>query len=171
MALVLRSRLILAFPLPRRVGGLTMPLLPIILMNRRWLAEMLPSDGGLPRYRGRLMHAGVCDVAQVLLHECAHQHWAIWPEWKNWLRLLLSWPPALLQRPRLAWVSRIYGVDCNSADAISEALARELCTQTRYRGAAISYRSPLAGLHPVFRRPPAPAAVDTPGVADEVAGA
>ncbi|MCC7478338.1 hypothetical protein IT575_07735 [bacterium] len=152
VAFVLRSRIILACPLPRRVGGFTSPLLPVILMNRRWLHEALPADGEMPRYRGRLCHSGACEVGQVLLHECAHQLWAIWPEWKLWLKLLLSWPPSLLRRPALAWVSRIYGAGCNSADAISEALARDVCTQTRYGAEELCYRSPLAFLHPVFRR-------------------
>ncbi len=152
LAFVLASRIILAVPLPRRIGGFTMPLLPVILMNRRWMAEMLPEHGALQTFRGRLMNGGVCEVAQVLLHECAHQLWAIWPEWKHWLRLLFGVLPPMRRSRVYGWASRIYGVDCNSADAVSEALARELCTQSRYHSEAISYRSPLAWLHPVFRR-------------------
>jgi hypothetical protein len=168
LAFVLRSRLILSFPLPRKIAGLTNPVLPIVLMNRRWLAEQLPDAGALPRYRGRVIDEGCCEVVQVLLHECAHQLWAVWPEWKLWLRLLLSWPPALLRRPGLAWVNRVYGVGTNSADAVSEALARELCVTTRYSGQEICYRSPLGCLHPAFRRGLPPLASST---ADEALAA
>jgi hypothetical protein len=149
---VLGSRIILVCPLPRAIAGLTIPFLPVILMSSRYCRENLSSGPARLSYDGRLAAPGDCLVAQTLLHECAHQLWAVWPEWRLWPRFFLLLPPAAAWRsfwePRL----RIYGADINAADAISEALCRDLCCSTRYPASRLAYRSPLARLHRFFRR-------------------
>lgn len=151
---MLRTRLILSVPLPRRISGFTVVILPVILMNRRYTQRLRQPWAHWLDAQGRLSEAAACDTAQVLLHEAAHQLGAIWAEWKNWLQWLRLWRWAPWQRAT-AWLSPVYGADVNAADAISEAVCRELCAYTHYPDQTIRYRSPLAFLHPVFRRPPA----------------
>ena len=135
LAWVLRSRLILIVPLPRRLSGFTIPFIPIIFLARR-LVRAVPETARVPVYPGeRIADPALCLLLHILLHEAAHQLWAVWPEWQRWIGR-----------------RRIYGVDINAADAISEAVCRELCESTRYGGQEISYRSPLRWLHPVLDR-------------------
>jgi len=111
LAHILRTRLFICTWLPRRVAGFTHPLLPVVLIQRRNLERSWPAAPWL--------------IVQLLLHECAHQCWAILPEWKNWLRL-----------------KNVYGPEHNAADAISEAIMRETFIHSAYPGRPISYRSP-----------------------------
>jgi hypothetical protein len=138
---VLRTRAILAFPLPGRTAGFTNPLLPLILIDRR-LARRLPAPGRpgeQPAVQlddaGRIADPLACAAAQLLLHEAAHQLWAVWPEWRRWFGL-----------------KHVYGPSINAADAVAEAISRELCAHTKYRGMDITYRSPMSFLSPRFRR-------------------
>jgi hypothetical protein len=135
LAWVLRTRLILVVPLPRRVSGFTIPFIPVILLSTR-LVRSVPAGAEVPRQPGaRISDPALANCVHILLHEAAHQLFAMWPEWQRWIGR-----------------RRIYGVDINAADAVSEAVCRELCEVTRYGGQAITYRSPLRWLHPVFSR-------------------
>ena len=135
LAWVLRTRLILAVPLPQRISGFTIPLLPVILLSMR-LVRSVPETAHVPAYPGaRIADPALSRLLHTLLHEAAHQLWAVWPEWQRWFGR-----------------RRIYGVDINAADAVGEAVCRELCETTRYAGQAISYRSPLQWVHEVFDR-------------------
>lgn len=117
---VLRTRLLICCWLPGRIAGFTWPFLPVILISRAYLRREWEARPWL--------------VVQLLLHEAAHQGWAIWPEWRNWL----AWLPL-----RQAWQRRVYGPEHNAADAISEAIMRESGGPSRYADREISYKSPL----------------------------
>ena len=138
---VLRTRMILAFPLPGRTAGFTNPLLPLILIDRKLARQLKPAgsrgEPAAPRLdgAGRIAGPPECAAAQLLLHEAAHQLWAVWPEWRRWFGL-----------------RHVYGPQINAADAIAEGISRELCAHTRYAGQHIAYRSPLRFLGRRFRR-------------------
>ncbi len=135
LAAVLRTRFIIVLPLPRRLSGITIPFLPVIILSRR-LVSAVPKTARVPAFPGeRITDYALSLFLHTLLHEAAHQLWAVWPEWQRWLGR-----------------RRIYGVDINAADAVSEAVCRELCEHTRYAGQAIAYRSPLCWVHAVFDR-------------------
>jgi hypothetical protein len=142
---VLLSRVIIVIPLPRSLGGFTNPLLPVIVMSSRYCADHMPRGDLALNAERKLLHAGTCMLAQTLVHEAAHQLWAVWPEWRLWLR----WLGVL---PGLGALRQVYGPQINAADAVSEAVCREICAQTRYPELAAPYRGPLHWLHPVFRR-------------------
>jgi hypothetical protein len=135
LAWVLRTRLILVCPLPRSISGFTIPLLPLILLSPRLVRSIPASTEVQPTPGSPLADPALCNFLHILLHEAAHQLWAVWPEWQRWLGR-----------------RRIYGVDINAADAVSEMVCRELCAYTRYAGQDITYRSPLRWLHAVFGR-------------------
>jgi hypothetical protein len=96
------------------MAGLTTPVLPVILLDRRYVAQNIGSEPG----RRRIMH--------TLLHEAAHQLWAVWPEWRNWIG-----------------DRRHYGPEHNAADAIAEGVLRSCGFAGAYAGREISYVSPL----------------------------
>ncbi len=113
----------------------------MILIDRRLTRELSAPGrpGEQPAVKlddsGRIAAPRSCAAAQLLLHEAAHQLWAVWPEWRRWFGL-----------------RHIYGPQINAADAIAEAISRELCVHTRYPGQDIAYRSPLRFLGRRFRR-------------------
>jgi hypothetical protein len=115
LAWVLRTRVIYSLKLPRWMAGVTNPFLPLIFLDRGYVWQGLASS---PAGRARIMH--------TLLHESAHQLWAVWPEWRNWLG-----------------DRRHYGPEQNAADAIAEAIIREAGLPSAYSGRRISYVSPL----------------------------
>ena len=118
LAWVLRTRLVIACPLPFRMVGLTNPLLPIIMLERKFVTRNLRlGDEG----RARIMH--------TLLHEAAHQLWAVWPEWRNWLG-----------------DRNHYGPESNAADAIAEGVMRSMGVRSHYAERKLSYVSPLQKL-------------------------
>jgi hypothetical protein len=112
---VIRTRAIVVVPLPFRMAGLTTPLLPVIALDRKF-AEVNLAAGATGRAR----------IMQTLLHEAAHQLWAVWPEWRNWLG----------DRGH-------YGPERNAADAIAEGVMREMGLPSHYPTREISYVSPL----------------------------
>jgi hypothetical protein len=114
---VLRTRAVFALPLPFQMQGLTNPLLPVILLDRKFVHQNRTSARG----RLRIMH--------TLLHEAAHQLWAVWPEWRNWIG----------DRSH-------YGPERNAADAIAESVLRSCGLPGVYAGRATSYISPLQKL-------------------------
>lgn len=146
LAWVLTTRAIITSPLPRRTSGFTNPFFPVILVDRKLVRQLdelytarSEAGDGTPFVElteaGRIANPLDCTVAQLILHEAAHQLWAVWPEWRRWFGL-----------------KRIYGPGINAADAISEAVCRELCAFTKYPGMQLDYRSPLHIFGPRFRR-------------------
>jgi hypothetical protein len=117
---VLRTRWVMSVRLPGRMRGLTWPLLPVILIDRAVAKAALAAPCGS---RVQL------ELVQTLLHEAAHQLWAVWPEWKLWLG-----------------IRGVYGPDRNAADAVSEAVMREGAPWSRYADQQITYCSPLERL-------------------------
>lgn len=118
LAWVLRTRVILICPLAFRLGGITNPFFPLILLDRKFFDENMQQGD-----------AGRANIMQTLLHEAAHQLWAVWPEWRNWIG----------DRSH-------YGPERNAADAIAESIMRERGLASHYAGREISYVSPLRRL-------------------------
>jgi hypothetical protein len=99
------------------MSGVTNPFLPLILLDRKFVKNNIDSEQG----RARIMH--------TLLHEAAHQLWAVWPEWRNWIG----------DRSH-------YGPERNAADAIAEEVLRSAGLPSYYADRKISYVSPLRKL-------------------------
>ena len=118
LAWVLRTRAIVVMPLPFRIAGWTTPFVPLIALDRGFVQQNLAAD-----------EVGKARIMQTLLHEAAHQLWAVWPEWRNWIG----------DRSH-------YGPERNAADAIAEGVMREMGLPSHYPTREISYVSPLRKL-------------------------
>jgi hypothetical protein len=114
--------------------GFTLPLLPVI-----WIDGRLATEFGactVAQGPGKVaLNAKQQDAVQTLLHEAAHQLWAIWPEWRLWLGR-----------------RDVYGPERNAADALAEAVMRAGASGSRYATRELCYVSPLARMGLVRRR-------------------